>query len=453
MQKMNPLRFITNILVLAALSALSGCSNEPTKKTPEVKPAASEPTSISMICETPTVITTEPVIIKEPCNCQCDQQKELVIPPPAPEKATPISPSSTPDFSLLKPSSWALIDGFNTQDLKQSWPAWQQSCSALIKKVEWQTACSAASTLTNQYAGKPTHSAIKSYFFRYFDVFKTTNTDGSETGMITGYYAPSLKGSRTQSAKYQHPLYLQPDDLISVDLSAQFPELTHKRIRGRLVGNTLVPYFTRAELAVSPSPIKGAEFVYIDDIIDVFFLQIQGSGVVELDTGESLHVGYANQNGHPYRSIGRVLIQNNQLKASEASMQGIKNWARNNPKQLRKLLNSNPSFVFFRELPMNLPGPIGALGVPLLAEKAVAVDKRHIPLGAPVFLSTTQPNTQVPLKRLMMAQDTGGAIKGGVRADFYWGAGSAAGKKAGSMKQAGKIWVLLPKGYPLPNSQ
>lgn len=453
MQKPSLLKFTLKLLLLVSLSTLSGCNSEPTKPALAVKPVAVKKETISMVCEPATVITTEPVIIKEACNCQCDQQKELVIQPAEPVKAEPNSVPSVPDFSLLKRSSWEFIDGFHTQDLKQAWPAWQQSCTALIKKSHWQTACSAASTLNAQYAGNPTHAAIKNYFLRYFDVFKTTNTDGSDTGMITGYYAPSLKGSRTKSAKYPYPLYLQPNDLVSVDLSEQYPALKHKRIRGRVVGNKLVPYYTRAELAMNPSPIKGAEFVYINDIIDVFFLQIQGSGVVELDTGESLHVGYANQNGHPYRSIGRVLIRNNQLKASEASMQGIKNWARRNPSQLRKLLNSNPSFVFFRELPLNLPGPLGALGVPLLAERAVAVDKRHIPLGAPVFLSTTQPNSQIPLKQLMMAQDTGGAIKGGVRADFYWGAGFDAGKKAGSMKQAGKIWVLLPKGYPLPNSQ
>ncbi len=187
--------------------------------------------------------------------------------------------------------------------------------------------------------------------------------------------------------------------------------------------------------------------MYIDDIIDVFFLQIQGSGLVQLDTGEQIHVGYADQNGHTYNSIGRLLIERGELTLAQASMQGIKNWARNNLDKLRDLLNQNPSYVFFRELPAGLPGPLGALGVPILAERSVAVDPKFVPLGAPVFLSTTEPNTSKPLKRLMMAQDTGGAIKGGVRADFFWGAGANAGAKAGAMKQTGKIWVFLPKGF------
>ena len=155
--------------------------------------------------------------------------------------------------------------------------------------------------------------------------------------------------------------------------------------------------------------------------------------------------------GYTYRSIGRELIDRGELTASEASMQGIKQWARNNPTRLRELLNANPSYVFFRELPAGLPGPLGALGVPLTAERSVAVDPRYIPLGAPVFLATTYPNSSTPLNRLMLAQDTGGAIKGGVRADFYWGAGDVAGQRAGAMKQPGKIWVLLPKGFLLDN--
>src|SRR5690606_25686742 len=157
-------------------------------------------------------------------------------------------------------------------------------------------------------------------------------------------------------------------------------------------------------------------------------------------------VGYAHQNGYSYQSIGRLLVERGELTLDKASMQGIKDWARSNLDKLSELLNSNPSYVFFRELPAGLPGPIGALGVPILAERTVAIDPKYIPLGAPVFLSTTYPNSEKPLKRLMMAQDTGGAIKGGVRADLYWGAGAEAGRKAGAMKQRGRIWVRRPQG-------
>jgi membrane-bound lytic murein transglycosylase A len=195
--------------------------------------------------------------------------------------------------------------------------------------------------------------------------------------------------------------------------------------------------------------LEGTELLWVDDIIDVFFLQIQGSGLVKLDDGQEIQVGYADQNGHPYNSIGRILIERGELTADQASMQGIKTWARSHLEKLRDLLNSNPSYVFFKELPTGLPGPLGALGVPLSAERSLAIDQKYLPLGAPVFLSTTQPNSSVSLKRLMVAQDTGGAIKGGVRADFFWGAGDLAGTKAGAMKQSGKMWVLLPKDFKL----
>ena len=172
--------------------------------------------------------------------------------------------------------------------------------------------------------------------------------------------------------------------------------------------------------------------------------------MVHLENGEKMHIGYADQNGQAYQSIGRLLIDKGELTADKASMQGIKDWARNNTGKLRELLNANPSYVFFRELPPGLPGPIGALGSPILAERVLAIDPRFVPLGAPIFMSTNLPNSNKPLNRLMMAQDTGGAIKGGVRADFFWGSGPDAGKMAGSMKQSGRIWVLLPKDFPLP---
>jgi membrane-bound lytic murein transglycosylase A len=388
-----------------------------------------------------------------PCNCDKNVETPIQIPNTdsteagKPQAGKPESITKVPDYSLLKPAKWEDLDGFEQDNASLAWPAWMQSCAALANKPMWQNACSAASLLHKQSNGSPTDEAVKSYFKQYFTVYKATNLDGSDSGMITGYYEPLLKGSRTKSAQYPYPLYQKPDDLITVELDSIYPDLKFKRVRGRLVGNKLVPYYNRAEIETLSSPLKGREFMYVDDIIDVFFLQIQGSGLVQLDNGEQVHIGYADQNGHTYNSIGRLLVERGELTLDKASMQGIKNWARNNLEKLRELLNQNPSYVFFRELPPNLPGPLGALGVPILAEKSVAVDPKFIPLGAPIFLSTTEPNSPKPLKRLMMAQDTGGAIKGGVRADFFWGAGNEAGARAGAMKQAGKIWVLLPKDF------
>ncbi|ACT49204.1 murein transglycosylase A [Methylotenera mobilis] len=397
--------------------------------------------------------TTKPVTPPAPPQAKCDCASGAPVQVPAGSKPAEASAeqqkqmAKLSDYSLLQTADWSDIDGLQLDNLSLAWPAWMQSCSTLVNKPMWKNACSAAQKLNSDTASKPPTQAVLSYFQENFSVYKTSNIDGSEQGLITGYYQPVLKGSRTKSAKYPNPLYTTPDDLITVELDSVFPELKYKRVRGRLVGNKLVPYYNRAEIETDASPVKGREFVYIDDIIDVFFLQIQGSGVVQLDTGEQMYVGYADQNGHTYNSIGRLLIERGELTLPQASMQGIKNWARNNLDKLRDLLNQNPSYVFFRELPAGLPGPLGALGVPILAERSVAVDPKFVPLGAPVFLSTTEPNSNKPLKRLMMAQDTGGAIKGGVRADFFWGAGAAAGAKAGAMKQAGKIWVFLPKGF------
>ena len=402
-------------------------------------------------CTNKNVNPIEPVKATPPtAKCDCGAIPPAQITEP---KASEIKPADTKeivkiaDYGLLKPAKWEDVDGIDQENLSSSWPAWMQSCSTLINKPMWQKACSAATQLNSQYANKPNTESLQTYFKQYFSVYKATNIDGTDNGLITGYYEPLLKGSRTKSTKYVYPLYQQPNDLITVELDSIYPELKYKRVRGRLVGNKLVPYYNRAEIELDASPIKGREFIYIDDIIDVFFLQIQGSGLVQLDNGEQVHVGYADQNGQTYNSIGRLLIERGELTASNASMQGIKNWARNNPSKLRELLNSNPSYVFFRELPAGLPGPLGALGVPILPENSVAVDAKFVPLGAPVFLSTTEPNSAKPLKRMMMAQDTGGAIKGGVRADFFWGAGFEAGVKAGAMKQSGKIWVLLPKEF------
>lgn len=380
-----------------------------------------------------------------PCNC----------PPPVTAPAIPIPDSqktpptakpepAIPDYSLLRETSWDALNGFSEDNLAAGWSAWLQSCSTLKNKQLWQAACTAAA----QWAD-PNNAAIQNYFRQYFNVYQATNVDGGDSGLITGYYQPILHGSRSKTAEYRYPLYSRPADLITVELASLYPELAHKRIRGRLSEQKLVPYYSRDEIEAQPSPLQGQELVWVNDIIDLFFLQIQGSGIVQLENGEQIQVGYADQNGYTYRSIGRVLIDRGELTADNASMQGIKNWARSNPDQLRSLLNSNPSYVFFRELPPGLPGPLGALGVPITAGRSVAVDPRYIPLGAPLFLATTYPNSNQPLNRLMLAQDTGGAIKGGVRADFYWGAGNEAGRQAGAMKQTGKIWVLLPKGFPL----
>ncbi len=338
-------------------------------------------------------------------------------------------------------SRWEMLPDWDKLDLAPSWAALQQSCRALRSRANWQDICSAADHVDANDA-----AAQRSFYETWFKPFQIVNPDGSAQGLITGYYEPLLKGSRHKSDQFRYPIYAAPDDLIEVDLSSTYPQLKGMRLRGRLQGKKIVPYFNRAEIDAEPASLKGRELFWVENPIDLFFLQIQGSGRIELEDGTRIKIGYADQNGHPYVSIGKKLVDAGELKLEQASMQGIKDWADKNPDRLAALLEQNPSYVFFRELPDTLSAPLGALGVPLTNEYSIAVDPRTIPLGSPVFLATTQPNSTEPLNRLMYAQDTGGAIKGAVRADFFWGFGQLAASQAGRMKQSGRMWVLFPNG-------
>lgn len=326
-------------------------------------------------------------------------------------------------------------------DMQPSWMAFLQSCRALKAKPDWQETCARADGLV-----QPDNATLRDFFEEGFTPYQVFNPDGSSLGLITGYYEPRLTGSRVKTGRFHYPLYAAPDDMLAIDLSEVYPQLKGMRLRGRLQGRRIVPYYSRAEIDDGRAALQGRELFWVEDAVDLFFLQIQGSGRIELPDGSLVKVGYAEQNGHPYVSIGKKLVEMGELKLEEASMQGIKNWARQYPEKLPALLAQNPSYVFFRELPNGLSAPLGALGVPLTEAYSIAVDPRTVPLGAPVFLSTTYPNTSEPLNRLMVAQDTGGAIKGAVRADFFWGFGEQAGTQAGRMKQSGQMWVLFPKG-------
>lgn len=377
-------------------------------------------------------------------------EKPAVIPPPAapPQAVVPAVPPTPPvAVPPLQPVGWEALSGWQVEDLTAAWDAFRQSCSALQNQPAWQPACAAAAALQPS-----NNAALREFFEQNFVPHQAANPNGSNEGLITGYYEPLLSGSRTPSKRYHYPVYGVPDDLLTVDLGAVYPELKNLRLRGRLEGRRVVPYYSRAEIENGAAPIKGKELYWVDDAVELFFLQIQGSGKIVLPGGETVRIGYADQNGYPYKSIGKALVERGDLPLEKASMQGIKDWGKQNPEKLPELLNLNASFVFFRELPNSLPGPLGALGVPLTAGRSIAVDSRFIPLGAPVFLATTWPNSTKPLNRLMLAQDTGGAIRGVVRADFFWGFGKDAGRQAGSMKQGGRMWVLLPKGYIPPQN-
>ena len=338
-------------------------------------------------------------------------------------------------------STWEQLPDWQTSDLTSSHTALLQSCHALKNKANWQAVCAQAEALN------PADSlALHLYFESAFSPYQVHNNDGSTQGLITGYYEPKLLGNRIKTTRFRYPLYAVPDDLINLDLTETYPQLKDMRLRGRLQGKRIVPYFNRADIEQGKAALQGRELFWVENAVELFFLQIQGSGRIELPDGTTVKVGYADQNGYPYVSIGKKLVEMGELKLEQASMQGIKLWGEQHPDKLPSVLALNPSYVFFRELPNQATAPLGALGVPLTGEYSLAVDPRNIPLGAPVFLSTTYPNSNEPLNRLMLAQDTGGAIKGAVRADFFWGYGEQAGIQAGRMKQTGQLWVLFPKG-------
>lgn len=361
----------------------------------------------------------------------------LQCPAPPP----PVQPAAKP----LQAARWSDLPGWAEDDLTAAWPAFLQSCRGLASRAQWllwRAACDEAKGLAAS-----DNAALRAFFEARFEPYLLTNPDATTSGMVTGYYEPLLRGSRTQSPTYAQAVLGVPPDLLTIDLSAVAPDLKNLRLRGRLQGNKVVPYYSRAEIVKRENEYADRVLLWVDDAVELFFLQIQGSGRVRLPDGQLVRIGYADQNGHPYQSVGRELIERGELKPEQASMQGIQAWARANPARLNELLNTNPSYVFFREVPAHGDeGPQGALGVPLTPERSIAVDARHLPLGAPVFLATTQPNSTTPLRRLMLAQDTGGAIRGVVRADFFWGFGDDAGNLAGRMRQQGQMWVLLPPG-------
>jgi membrane-bound lytic murein transglycosylase A len=401
-----------------AAMLVAGCATAPTPAPP-----------------TPVAAGPEPLV--------CPPQEKPACPAPA----APATPAPPVEYrGRLQLASWLDLPQWKQEPVRPALEAFVRGCPVLEKQDAWKGVCAGAQEVLG--AGE---SEIAAFVELNFDPYQVINADESTAGMVTGYYEPLLYGSRKRTQRFRFPLHAPPPDLLVIDLSSLHPDLKNRRLRGKLEGNRVVPYHARGDIEKDPALLKGHELVWVDDAVDAFFLHIQGSGQVQLENGERLRIGYADQNGHPFRSLGGLLIRRGEIPPERASMQGIKDWARRNPKRVQEFMNANPSYVFFRELPRDLPGPIGSLGVPLTAERSIAVDPRVIPLGVPVYLATTWPNTADPLQRLMVAQDTGGAITGAVRADFFWGFGDPAGQQAGKMRQAGRMWVLLPKGYTPPN--
>ena len=336
--------------------------------------------------------------------------------------AAPASYSSS--IASFNAVSWQALPGWQEDDVSQAWPAWLKSCDALRKRsgeVNWRQVCAQAASISPRDA-----QSIRRYFESNFQAYEIRNSSGSETGLITGYYEPVMSGSQTRTSTYTVALYSYPN--------------AWKKSRPN-------PGPTRAEL-MSSGILQGSEIAWVQDPVAAASMQIQGSGKIRLQDGRILRLGFAGTNEQPFKSTAQWLIDRKEITRGEASMQGISQWAKRNPDRVNEMLNANPRFVFFKELPSTTDadlGPNGALGVPLTGERSIAIDLQAMPLGAPVYLATTKPLSNQPLQKLVMAQDTGKAIVGGVRADYYWGSGDSAGEMAGRMKQNGKMWLLLPR--------
>lgn len=315
--------------------------------------------------------------------------------------------------------------------------AFRISCASLVRRTDasgltrgedWRPACDAAKTANDRDAPR--------FFSTWFETVQVA--DGK--AFATGYYEPEIAGSRTRRSGYDVPVYSRPSDLVDVDLGKFSDALKGKSIRGRVDGTSLVPYHDRTAIEQGALAGRGLEIAWAADPVELFFLQIQGSGRLRLPDGGVMRIGYASQNGRDYTGIGKLMLDRGILSREQASMQGIMAWLRANPEQGREIMRENKSFVFFREL--TGPGPLGAMGLPVTGQASVAADPRFVPLGAPVFLSMDRQDAN----GIWVAQDTGGAIKGSNRFDTFWGAGEEARAIAGGMAARGTAWLLLPKG-------
>lgn len=359
------------------------------------------------------------------------------------------------DALVLENAQFSDLSGWNKDTLDAFLPALHLSCGKILKlpdtrslgaeklagtAADWKELCSNALALPADTA------VIKSFLEANFTPFSVTNNNQTE-GLFTGYYEASLNGSLEKSEKYATPLYLRPDELVMVHLGRFRDNLKGQRIAGKIKNGELFPYSSRTDIEKGALENRNLEIVWVDSAVDAFFLHIQGSGRVALDNGGELRVGYAAQNGHPYFAIGRTLIEEGHVPKEKMSMQAIRDWLEENPDRAREVMDKNASYIFFR--PLETSGPIGAQGVVLTAGRSLAVDRKFMPLGVPMWLETEifeddDPEKPISYNRLLMAQDTGGAIRGPVRGDVFWGHGKRAYDRAGSMKSTGKYWILLP---------
>ncbi|WP_374440061.1 murein transglycosylase A [Stella sp.] len=379
--------------------------------------------------------------------------------PPAPGPAAPPAEAPAPVLRLA-PARFSDLPGWTSDHHAAALPALARSCQRLVagepgrpvgpdglagRVADWTLICAAAAQVA------PGDAAARHFFETRFRPWRAFDGEQPE-GLFTGYYEPLLAGARSRGGRFAVPLLRRPPDLVEVDLGQFRPALRGQRIAGRIEGGRLRPYADRAQIEGGALAGRGLELLWVDDPVDAFFLQIQGSGRVRLADGTVVRVGYDGQNGHAYVPIGRLLAERGEIPREEVSMPSIRRWLAAHPAEGRRLMHENPSYVFFRELKGD--GPLGAQGVPLTPGRSLAVDPSFVAYGVPVWLDAEDPlSTQARVRRLMVAQDTGGAIRGPVRGDVFWGFGKEASERAGLMKSRGGYWLLLPRDVQPPQAR
>lgn len=365
----------------------------------------------------------------------------------------PAPPSPPPSAHLtLAPAQFEALPGWQSDDMARALAAFVRSCAALAAldpaaplgpggiagtAGDWRGPCNEA----RQVAQQPASGAARRFFERAFLPWRLGD-NGSGQGLFTGYFEPELKGARAPGGAFRTPLLRRPPDLVTVDLGLFRPDWRGERTAGRVVDQRLVPYATRAEIERGALDRDHLAFLWVDNPVDAFVLSIQGSGRVRLADGSYINIGYDGQNGRPYVPIGRLLVERGALKPEEVSLAAIRAWLAAHPAEAASLMDENPAYVFFREVEGETP--IGTEGVALTAGRSLAVDPSFLPLGVPLWLDIAQ-NGEVT-RRLVIAQDTGGAIRGPVRGDLFFGFGPEAEAKAGRMRALGAYYMLLPRG-------
>lgn len=336
---------------------------------------------------------------------------------------------------FLTPASFKDLKGWDKDDMLQALPALRNSCKVLKQKEQWVDFCSDLSK-----ARFKTASDLRKFLESHVRPF---SVNGGQTGLFTGYYEPVMAGSLKKTKKFSTPLWGIPEDIVRIDLGKFDPKLKGDVLFGRKDGKEIKPYLTRKEIETGTSPFPAKAVAWVEHPVDAFILQIQGSGRLRLPSGREISIGYAGNNGHKFVGIGAVMAREGLLKKGVYTMSEIKTWLKANPSEAERLMHENPRFIFFKRLKDQ--GIIGSLGVPLTPKRSLAVDPSYISLGSILWLEAKGPGNEGELNRLMSAQDTGSAIKGAVRGDFFWGSGERALQEAGRMRSQGIYYMLVPK--------